>query len=236
MVNGMRQYRLELGLGVVFMCLFLALCAHMSPGGKLTAAEVDVYMARLQAGLTMPEPERGEFIARLRAWGEADDGEPVYLANLIRYNEQLTPWPGQPVDAETARAAHDVYLEAVIPLVLKLGTYPVIGTDMQGMIPDQPPRSNLSGYEPALDGWSEFNINRYRDRRALLELLSDPVYLAVMPYKFAAMKLVNAPTSVRVLMPDPRLLLGAVMLIIYLLVGWVRSAGRTRRASARRSG
>lgn len=224
----MRTYRFEIILAVIFLSLLLALCAWMAPGDKLSRAEVDAYVARLQTGMSMPEAEKTQFINRLRSWGYADDGRSFYLANLIRYREQVTPWPGSKVAAASARAAHDVYLKTVIPMVLKLGTYPVIGTDTQGMIAGTPAHTNLSGYESELDGWSEININRYVDRRAFLELLTDPAYLEVMPYKFAAMKLVNAPVSARLVLPDPRLALGAILLIIYLLAGWIRSASRHR--------
>src|SRR5215213_6933045 len=34
--------------------------------------------------------------ARLRAWAEADDGKPVYMLNLMRYYDELRPFPGAP--------------------------------------------------------------------------------------------------------------------------------------------
>jgi len=60
----------------------------VSPGPKLTREEVAAYVPKIEQGLTMPEPDRSEFLARVRAWGEADDGGPVYLANISHFNER----------------------------------------------------------------------------------------------------------------------------------------------------
>lgn len=224
----MASYRVEAILASVFLVLFSALCLKLAPEAPLSAAEISVYVDRLNKGLRMPEPDRSEFIKRLRAWGEDDDGKPIYLMNLIRYKEKPTAWPGESIKVESVRAAHDVYLKVVIPMVLERGTYPVFGSDMQGMNTGRPERSNLAGFNAVLDGWSEININRYRSRRALLDLLSDPRYLDVMPYKFAAMELVSAPVSPRLMLPDPRLLCGTLFLIIFLLTAWIRSIRRCR--------
>ncbi|MGJ8687428.1 MAG: hypothetical protein ACSHWQ_08105 [Spongiibacteraceae bacterium] len=224
----MRNYRVEWIFAIISLSLFAALCVKLSPGPKLSHSEVTAFVTKLEQGLTMPEPDKSEFIARLQAWGEADDGKPVYLMNLIRYREHVTAWPGHDISALSAREAHAVYLKAVIPLVLKMGTYPVFGSDMQGMIAGTPARNNLAGFDPELDGWSEININRYTSRRSLLALLSSPEYMAVMPYKFAAMNLVTAPVTPRLAIPDPRFILGSVLLIVFLLVAWLRCAQKLR--------
>ena len=42
----------------------------------------------------MEAAEKREVMARLRAWGEADDGAPIYMLNLMRFHETLQPLPG----------------------------------------------------------------------------------------------------------------------------------------------
>ena len=86
------------------------------------------------------------------------------------------------------------------------------------------PISPVSGY----DDWNEININRYPSRRTILELFSNPKYLEVMPYKLVGLKLMTVPTDLRFQLPDLRLALGTVFLIILLAVGWIRSAGRSQ--------
>ena len=74
---------------------------------KLTAAEVDAYITRMSAS-AMPEPEKSEFLERNRAWGKADDGESFYLANLLRENNPIKPWPGVNIPPASPQATNDV--------------------------------------------------------------------------------------------------------------------------------
>ena len=38
-------------------------------------------------------------------------------------------------------------------------------------------KTNVAGFYPGFDEWTEININRYPGRRTILELFSDPIYL-----------------------------------------------------------
>lgn len=225
----MKRYRLELIVGIVFLAVVLAYCYFVSAGPKMTREEVAKYVAEIDKNLQMPEAMRNEFLARLRAWGESDDGEPVYLANIFHYNSpaemKSAMWPGLDIQpAATGEATHDIYLEAVKPLILPKGVWPVIGTRAQGT--STPEKTNVAGFYPGFDEWNEININRYPSRRAILQLFSNPIYLKVMPYKLVGLRLLTVPTSLRFILPDLRLALGTVLLIIFLTVGWIRSARR----------
>jgi hypothetical protein len=83
----MKRYRFELILGAVFLAVVLAYCYFVSSGPKLTPEEVAEFVATIDQDLQMPEPTRTEFLARVKAWGEADDGGPVYLANIFHAND-----------------------------------------------------------------------------------------------------------------------------------------------------
>ena len=225
----MRRYRVEIIVGAVFLALFLALCLKLSPGPKLTPAEVDAYITRMSAS-AMPEPEKSEFLARMRAWGKADDGESFYLANLLRENNPIKPWPGVNIPPGSPQATNDVYLAGINPMALKHGAFPVSATNAQVIVPGNPPKTNLEGFEPEVDGWSQINLNRWPGRRAFFEVMADPAYLKVMPYKFAANTVVLLPVSPRFYLPDPRLLVGGFLLCILLLIGWVRATRALTRA------
>jgi len=56
----------------------------LNPGNKLTQAEVDNYISRLDQA-PVPKAELAQMIVHMRAWAEADDGKPVYMLNLMRY-------------------------------------------------------------------------------------------------------------------------------------------------------
>ena len=87
-------------------------------------------------------------------------------------------------------------------------------------------KTNVAGFHPGFDEWTEININRYPSRRTILELFSDPIYLEVMPYKLVGLRLLTVPTDLRFQFPDLRLALGTLLLIVWMAVGWVRSTRR----------
>jgi hypothetical protein len=230
----MKTYRVEIILGTVFLIVFLAYCYFVSPGPKLTSEEVAAFVARIDHGLKMPEPMRSEFLARVKAWGEDDDGGPVYLANIFHANDaaemQKAMWPGLDIKpAADGEKTHEIYLDAVKPLILPKGVWPAFGTRAQGM--GTPDKTNIAGFYPGFDAWTEININRYPSRRTVLELFSHPTYLKVMPYKLVGLKLITVPVSARFVLPDLRLALGTVLLIVFFAVGWIRSARRNPRSN-----
>jgi hypothetical protein len=97
-----------------------------------------------------------------------------------------------------------------------------------------PDKTNISGFYPGFDEWTEININRYPSRRTILELFSDPTYLKVMPYKLVGLRLLTVPTSLRFQLPDLRLALGSLLLMIFMAVGWIRAARRGKNTRRRR--
>lgn len=224
----MKRYRVEIILGLVFVVILLAYGQFVSGGPKLTQDEVAGFVSKIDKGLKMPEPMRSEFLARVKAWGEADDGQPVYLANIFHANDAAEMhkaiWPGLDIKpAADGEKTHEIYLNAVKPLILPKGVWPAIGTRAQGVGGG---KTNVAGFYPGFDEWTEININRYPSRRTILELFSDPIYLEVMPYKLVGLRLLTVPTDLRFQFPDLRLALGTVLLIVWMAVGWVRSTRR----------
>jgi hypothetical protein len=225
----MKRHRFELILAAVFLAILLAYSYFVSGGPKMTKEEVAAYVAKIEQGLQMPEPMRSEFLARVRAWGEADDGEAVYLANIFHANDaeemQKAMWEGLDIKlAADGERTHEIYLEAVKPLILPKGVWPAIGTRAQGV--GVSGKTNVVGFYPGFDEWTEININRYPSRRTILQLFSHPTYLKVMPYKLVGLRLLTVPTTLRFQLPDLRLALGSTLLIIFLGVGWIRAERR----------
>ena len=58
---------------------------------KLAPADVDHYIGILERDLPPELEQREEFITRLRSWAENDDGQPVYMLNLMRFFDDLRP-------------------------------------------------------------------------------------------------------------------------------------------------
>ena len=84
--------------------------------------------------------------------------------------------------------------------------------------------SNLDGFGPAIDDWNRILVVRYPSRRAFFELLTDPQWLKVAPYKIAALEIVLVPTWGQVVVPDLRWVVGGACLIVFLGAGWLRAA------------
>lgn len=224
----MKKYLVEIILAIVFIIVLIIYNNFVNPGDTLTKDEVAEYVSKIDQNLNMPEPMRTEFLNRVRFFGETDNGEAIYLANIFHENDkaemEAAMWDGLDIQLkEDGGAAHEVYLEVVKKMIIPKGIWPAIMTNPTGTGSG---KTNISGFFPGFDDWTEININRYPSRRTILELFSDPEYLEVMPYKLVGLKLITVPTNLRVQFPDLRLALGAISLIILLAVGWIREALR----------
>ncbi len=205
-------------LGVAGIALFGAFYFWQTPGAKLSADEIDAYLGRIEAQLQTPAADKAQLVARLRAWAQADDGQPIYILNLMRFHDELQPYPGiAPFDG-TPQEANAFYEAALAPVILKRGGYPFFRGRGDG--------PNLLDAPPALDHWNDVVMMRHPSRRAFLDFLSDPAYAAVEPLKLMAQDVVLVPMKADAVIPDLRWVLGSLLLMLWLAIGWWRSAKR----------
>ncbi len=219
-----KRYGLEVGVGITCAVLYgiFSYWYGGSGGGKLTPEEVEGYISTLEKHASVPEEAKQDLLDRLRAWGLADDGGPVYMLNLMRTLEEPYLFPGAPTDFRgTAEEANRIYEEHAMPLLLKRGGIPSVWGNAQGR--------NVIGGGPGLDNWSRLGFIRYPTRRTFFELLTDPEYEKIGHYKFMGMQFILVPTTAEMAVPDLRLVVGGTLLVIFLGVGWLRSALRSRR-------
>jgi hypothetical protein len=90
-----RQSRLERNLGLLLLALYGAFFLWQTPSlwqAPLTAEETESYLARLQSNMFASAEEKAVFVRDLRAWAAGDDGQPVFMVNLLRYNAELIPF------------------------------------------------------------------------------------------------------------------------------------------------
>jgi hypothetical protein len=142
--------------------------------GPLTGAEIDAHLARLAA--TARDPAQ---LASLRAFLESDDGGEFFMVNLIRMNAGDVAEPGSGARrpaSEVLEGYTDPFMRA---LFLRAG-HVALGGRAAGRYVEQ------WGVEPD-PGWSFAGIVRYRSRRDLLELVTDPAFEPAHVYKIAAM-------------------------------------------------
>ena len=105
-------------------------------------------------------------------------------------------------------------------MLLKRGGYPVYAGDLG---------RNLLEFKPEVDDWNRLLVVRYPSRRAFMDLVTDPAYAPVLPYKLMALSVVLSPSAEELVIPPLPLAGGALLLVLFLAIGWWRSARRAGR-------
>lgn len=218
----MKRYKPELVLVAVLLIAFVAVWRWQAPASPLQAAEIEGYLQTIDANRAIPQQLRRPFVERMRAWGQADDGKPVYMLNLMRFHQTVQPWPGAEVIADTPRQANEHYESAVFDMAASMGLSLTVGSEVQATGQGSSALIDADGAAP----WDRVLIVRYPSRRTFFQLVSNPQYMKVMPYKFAALDVTLVPTDGATITPDLRLLAGGAALIILLGFGWLRAARR----------
>lgn len=216
-----RRSRFQTILGLVLAAIVAAVFLQQSPGwwrGRLNAAEVDAYIAKIDAQVPLPPAQREEILKRVRAFGAEDDGQPLYMLNVMRYLPALAPVKGTEGFSGMPAEANAKYEAAVTPLLLRLGASATYAGNVKGR--------NLFGFDATVDDWSRVLVVRYPSRRAFLDLVSDPAYAPMVPYKLASLDLQLTPTDAEQIFPDYRLAASMIALLVFVSVGWWRAARR----------
>lgn len=180
--------------------------------GPLRADEIDALLERAAAQSQL-DPAR---LATVRAFLEADDGREFFMLNVLRpYAGPVSP-PGGGAP-EPARDVLDRYTRHFMPALLRRAGHPaLIGRAAGGYL-------EAWGVEPD-PGWSFSGVIRYRSRRDLMELATDPAFEPAHAFKIAALERTFAfPLSPAVVVAGPRvwvallLALGAALAHVALL-------------------
>lgn len=224
----MTFHHTEIAVGLLLAILFATFWTWQVPStrGKLTKTDVEAYIQSLQGRLPAKPEREAEFLARLRAWGNADDGKPVYMLNVMSYFQQLQQVPGAPSISVSPAESNRIYEDHVMPLAVQLGAYPILGGEASGRQIPGLRHSDLIGSNASIDRADRVLVMRYPNRRAFLELISDPRYLRWTPYKFAALELALVPVTSVAVIPDLRWILGGLCLAAFLATGWFLAAQR----------
>jgi hypothetical protein len=183
-------------------------------GGPLTDAEVRHYLERFERDGA--DPVRLEQLHRFMT---EDSGTQFIMVNLLDMAdapiELPATGPGAPADALL-----DHYMEHMYPALLLRACHPVFAGAVVGAALD------VTGIEGA-DKWSRVALMRYRSRRDMLEIATDPAFDARHPYKLAALdKTVAVPVETQLYLSDPRLLLALGLLALAGLPTLIRGVRR----------
>lgn len=212
-----QKFKFELVAAAICLALFAWVWRIEAPGGRLSITETEQYLHAISTQIKGLEPaERDDFFARIRDFAANDDGQPVYMLNLMRYFEQVRPGPGIAADFKGTPAQSNAYYEDnVLPIAIKTGSAPLFAGNVN--------ERNVVGGVAGEDRWSRIIVMRYPSRRAFLTLLSDPRYAEFANYKLNALHLGLVPVRGEMSVPDLRLAAGGALLILFLLLAWMRA-------------
>ncbi len=178
---------------------------YTSFNGPLTPVEIAHYLALSQAS----DPDASaEDLADIRAFMEEDTGDDFVMINLAHaYDTPLQidgVKPGDTTDDVLAK-----YMEYMLPAMLARASHPVFqGTAVSRAMDIM----NADGME----AWSVGAGVRYRSRRDLLDIGTDPAFAGRHEFKVAALvKTIAFPVDPFYYLGDPRL----VLVLLFGMIG-----------------
>jgi len=198
-------------IAVIYLAFF---SWYTSFEGPLTEAEIEHY---LELSKTQDPDSSADDLARIRAFMEEDTGDDFVMINVIHlYNIPLQidgVAPGDTTDDVLAK-----YMEYMLPAMLSRASHPVF----QG--PAVSPAMDIMNAK-GMEIWSAGAGVRYRSRRDLLEIGTNPAFAGRHEFKVAAMvKTIAFPVDPFNYLGDPRLVLALLLGSIGFGLSWLFSA------------
>jgi hypothetical protein len=189
---------------------------YTSFGGPLSDEEIAHYIELIERRVPAPPPER---LAMMRKFLEEDTGDDFVMINVIDMYE--TPLQIEGVEpGETSDEVLGKYMEYMYPALFARACHPVIYGQAANTAMDL---MNADGMER----WTVGAGMRYRSRRDMLEIATNPAFAGSHEFKVAAMrKTIAFPIDPWVQLGDPRVVLA-------LLVGLVGCGFSWREATRR---
>ncbi|NVJ97724.1 MAG: hypothetical protein HWE25_06205 [Alphaproteobacteria bacterium] len=159
-----------IAIGISILTVTAGIFWYGGPSAPLTTAEVSRYMAAIDRHphiFKTPEDK-----AAFQAFLEADDGAPFYTVNLYKYYHQAQYGASEP-SALSGREAFDRFSSVMVKLLAEQASHPIFG----------------SGWMDAnTGGWQRLVIVRYRSRRDIAEVFSNPAFATASNDKWAGIE------------------------------------------------
>ena len=198
--------RLALWLGCAFLYgIFVGWYTDF--GGPLTEAEIQDFVAKTDDRDLGGSATRETLLEFLRN----DTGRQFLMINAVDLARNPPAIDGAPPNAD-GQTLIDLYMEHMIPELLSRASHPVVvGKSVANSL-------DLLGIEGA-EEWSDGAILRYRSRRTLMEIISNPEFYDRHDFKLAGLeKTIAYPIEPRIHLGDLRLLLGLFLLAATALI------------------
>ena len=136
----------------------------------MTNAEVDEYINKINQLSHIPGGKHD--IEALETFFYADDGEAFYTVNLYKYHKQAQYMTAN-APSITGVEAYEKFSRVMIGLLLQNFSYPVFGSNWLGL---------------SDNGWDRIVIVKYRSRRDMAEIFSDPKFSNASADKWASIE------------------------------------------------
>ncbi len=176
--------------------------------GTLGADEIERFIAAMHG---TPGVEVND-LDTVRRFLAADDGLEFFMLNLVKIASGEVPHPktGAPTRAS---ALMREYIGGFLPVLIRHGGHPALQA------------AKIGGYVdtwnvPPDPGWTIVGLMRYRSRRDMAELATDPRFTAAHPFKIAAIPATASfPTSPSfALLLGPRIWVALVLALVAALL------------------
>ena len=176
--------------------LYLAFCFwYTNTAGPLSDEEIATFTTQMQSsGFQSAQ------IARMRTFMEQDTGRQFLMVNNLDMAETPRPVAGAAPD-ESADQVMSRYMEHMWPELIKRASHPIF---MGNAVFDAMDLVGIKGAE----SWDRAALFRYRSRRDLLEIASNPAFSGKHDFKSAALdKTIAYPVETQLYLSDPRFIL-----------------------------
>ena len=191
---------------------------YTSFGGPLSQEEMDHYYKILDARNSDGSPEQR---ARLRKFMEEDTGDDFVMINVIDMYEEPMQISGVS-SSDTSEDVLDRYMEYMYPALFTRACHPILFGEAANQAMDL---MNA----PGMEQWTTAAAMRYRSRRDMLEIASNPAFAGAHDFKIAAMaKTIAFPIDPWFHLGDPRLLLALLLGLAGSLTSWLASRATNR--------
>ena len=190
-----------LSVGLIYVVFF---SWYTSFGGPLSQQEIEHYMDEIVAA--NPQASAAS-LAVLRRFMEEDTGDDFVMLNVIdMYDEPLQIEGVEP--GESSDEVLSKYMTYMYPALFSRACHPV----MMGSAANS--AMDLMN-APGMEHWTRGALMRYRSRRDLFEISTNPAFRGSHDFKVAAMaKTIAFPLDPWFQLGDPRLLLGLLLALL----------------------
>jgi hypothetical protein len=196
---------------VIYLGFFSWYSSFKAP---LSPQEIEYYVEKVNG--------TSEELASFRKFMEEDDGDDFVMINIMEIYD--TPLQIEGVEpGETTDQVLGKYMEYMFPAMLSRASHPVFRGNAASL------RAMDIMNADGMETWTGAAGVRYRSRRDMIEISTNPEFAGRHEFKVAALaKTIAFPVAPFSYLGDPRLILALLLGLIGCAVGWrqASSAGR----------